>query len=218
VTLATHENVSDEELELALSMASSVALNNDFKAMMMAYNSLTPEEKALLDKLANGEPLSAEEEAYIDQYTLTPEQREAIIQEQIDMALSFGPGGVAKFLRGVADKLKVPFGTLLERVGLSGTKVFKASAKSDALKLVDDLPEAIQANTKRYFQKTSNKYTNYSVEKLSNGTYKLSMTKPGNVPGSYAVYEKTVDSAGVTINMTKTTVAPDGSIIHIKDK
>jgi filamentous hemagglutinin len=39
-----------------------------------------------------------------------------------------------------------------------------------------------------------------------------------NIPGSHAVYEKTVNSSGRTIDMHKTTYAPDGSIVHTKDK
>ncbi|MCS0588933.1 hypothetical protein ACFQ09_11580 [Massilia norwichensis] len=41
---------------------------------------------------------------------------------------------------------------------------------------------------------------------------------PGKVPGSSALYEKQIDSAGKTIQYTKTTTAPDGAIVHVKDK
>jgi hypothetical protein len=41
---------------------------------------------------------------------------------------------------------------------------------------------------------------------------------PGKVPGSKAVYQKTVDSAGTTNSMVKTTVDPKGNVVHIKDK
>lgn len=39
-----------------------------------------------------------------------------------------------------------------------------------------------------------------------------------NIPGSYARYEKVVDSSGNTISYKKTTYAPDGSVVHIKNK
>lgn len=39
-----------------------------------------------------------------------------------------------------------------------------------------------------------------------------------NIPGSYARYEKIVSGAGETVSYTKTTFAPDGSIVHIKIK
>lgn len=38
------------------------------------------------------------------------------------------------------------------------------------------------------------------------------------IPGSFATYEKQVDAAGVTLNYTKTTYAPDRSIVHVKQK
>jgi len=41
---------------------------------------------------------------------------------------------------------------------------------------------------------------------------------PGRIPGFKAIYEKQVDAAGNTILYTKTTVASDGSIVHVKQK
>jgi hypothetical protein len=38
------------------------------------------------------------------------------------------------------------------------------------------------------------------------------------IPGSFATYEKQIDAAGVTLNYTKTTYAPDRSIVHVKPK
>lgn len=38
------------------------------------------------------------------------------------------------------------------------------------------------------------------------------------VPGSYATYTKVVDDGRVTTDYYKTTVAPDGSIVHVKIK
>ncbi len=39
-----------------------------------------------------------------------------------------------------------------------------------------------------------------------------------NIKGSYAQYEKVIDSSGMTVKYTKTTYAPDGSIVHVKVK
>ena len=50
------------------------------------------------------------------------------------------------------------------------------------------------------------------------GAIHVSTKVPGRVPASYALYDKVVAASGRTIAYTKTTVAPDGSIIHIKDK
>lgn len=55
------------------------------------------------------------------------------------------------------------------------------------------------------------------VDSLGGGVV-FSATVPGKVPGSSAVYQKTVDSAGQTTGYLKTMFAPDGSVVHIKDK
>ena len=53
---------------------------------------------------------------------------------------------------------------------------------------------------------------------LKNGNYLFEATSPGKVPGSSALYQKWVNPQGQTINMSKTTYAPTGDIIHIKPK
>ncbi|WP_350016417.1 RHS repeat-associated core domain-containing protein [Rhodanobacter sp. IGA1.0] len=55
------------------------------------------------------------------------------------------------------------------------------------------------------------------VDSLGGGVV-FSATVPGRVPGSSAVYQKTVDNAGQTSSYLKTTFAPNGSVVHIKDK
>jgi len=44
------------------------------------------------------------------------------------------------------------------------------------------------------------------------------MAKPGNVPGSKAVYYKEVDANGNTIRVYKETYDPQGNLIHTKTK
>lgn len=39
-----------------------------------------------------------------------------------------------------------------------------------------------------------------------------------SIPGSFATYEKQIDDRGITLSYTKTTYAPDGSIVHVKQK
>lgn len=39
-----------------------------------------------------------------------------------------------------------------------------------------------------------------------------------NIPGSFATYEKQVDTTGKTFLYTKTTYAADGRIVHVKQK
>jgi len=53
---------------------------------------------------------------------------------------------------------------------------------------------------------------------LQNGDKIFRAEVQGKVPGSKAMYEKTINSKGETIKYDKIAYAPDGSIIHIKDK
>ncbi|WP_225447010.1 hypothetical protein [Streptacidiphilus sp. PB12-B1b] len=53
---------------------------------------------------------------------------------------------------------------------------------------------------------------------LPGGAVQFETRVPGRVPGSYALYTNQVGADGTTIGYTKTTVVPDGSIAHIKDK
>lgn len=63
----------------------------------------------------------------------------------------------------------------------------------------------------------ANSKSSAAIESLENGGYRFSATSPGEVPGSKAIYEKTVDAAGKTTGYLKTTVDPKGQIVHIKD-
>jgi hypothetical protein len=58
-----------------------------------------------------------------------------------------------------------------------------------------------------------------TIRELPGGGKAFQSTVPSaNIPGSYAVYEKQIDAYGVTLEFNKTTYAPDGSIVHVKDK
>lgn len=81
------------------------------------------------------------------------------------------------------------------------------------------LEGAVESNFKRFLRKIpSNSKASASYERLYDGSYLFQATSPGKVPGSSAMYQKWIDQQGATINMLKTTYAPDGSIIHIKSK
>lgn len=54
------------------------------------------------------------------------------------------------------------------------------------------------------------------MDRDGNATFKNEV--PGRVPGSKAVYEKTVDASGKTTAAGKTTYDPKGESIHIKYK
>ena len=103
--------------------------------------------------------------------------------------------------------------------GAGGAKnILKAGSKADAIKSVNNLPSKIQAKVKSFFKGSSNSYTNYSVKAKSDSSYIAEMTKPGNVPGSKAIYYKEIDSMGNTIKVYKKTYDPTGKLVHTKNK
>jgi hypothetical protein len=53
-----------------------------------------------------------------------------------------------------------------------------------------------------------------TVRELPGGGRVFSGEVPGRVPGSKAVYEKTVDSAGETVRYVKRTHTPTGEILE----
>jgi hypothetical protein len=83
---------------------------------------------------------------------------------------------------------------------------------------VNDLTPVQQNNLQRYVKRLPAGAEQANIIRLSDGSVAFSANVPGRVPGSYAVYTKTVDSASDTVSYTKTTYAPDGEIVHRKDK
>jgi hypothetical protein len=96
--------------------------------------------------------------------------------------------------------------------------ILNVNSKADALNSVDDLPPNIQSGVKSFFKRGSNSYVDFSVEQTENGNYIARMTKPKNVPGSKAIYYKTIDYNGNTVKVYKETYDSTGNLIHIKDK
>lgn len=97
----------------------------------------------------------------------------------------------------------------------------------DAANSVDDLGRVLShtdlnpaqlSNFTRYTKKLPAGAESTIITRGADGAVQLSTKVPGRVPGSYATYDKVVDASGTTIGYTKTTVAPDGTIVHIKDK
>lgn len=64
----------------------------------------------------------------------------------------------------------------------------------------------------------ANSKENVELRNLPNGGVAAQATSPGRTPGWNAVYEKQIDASGKTVQYTKTTNRPDGSIEHVKDK
>ena len=106
--------------------------------------------------------------------------------------------------------------------GLSGVgrriNILRATNKADALKAVEKLPSNIQLSVKRFFKRGSNQYTDFSVNSLGNGNYMAKRTKPGDVPGSKAIYYKEIKSNGETVRVFKETYDSAGKLVHVKDK
>lgn len=97
-------------------------------------------------------------------------------------------------------------------------KLLNVGTKSDAIAGVKNLPEAIQSKVKDFYRGGSNAYNNFGVEQLESGNYLVQMTKPGNVPGSYATYFKEITEVGETVITYKNTIDPFGNLVHTKIK
>jgi RHS repeat-associated protein len=82
----------------------------------------------------------------------------------------------------------------------------------------DDLSPEQRTNYNRYVRKLPAGAGNTVITRGANSVVIFNTDVPGRVPGSYATYTKTIDAGGVTIDYKKTTVTPDGSIAHVKDK
>jgi len=144
--------------------------------------------------------------------------------DEIDLAYfqSGGPYGpelvAAGYLVRRAGKLGNLVVKAIKGMGSTTQSMLKAGSKADALKAVDNLPSNVQSNVKSFFKGGSNKYTDFTVEKMSNGNYMAKMTKPGDVPGSKAIYYKEISHNGTTINVFKDTFDPAGNLVHTKPK
>ena len=121
------------------------------------------------------------------------------------MALDFFPqerllAAVGRFFRG--------FGRFFGLGGRTGVGFVDEAVK---------LTQQQASNLARFNKKLPAGNTGTVVDKLGDGVLFTSKV-PGRVPGSSAVYQKSVDAAGNTISYLKTTFDPKGNIIHIKDK
>ena len=97
---------------------------------------------------------------------------------------------------------------------LSGVAAETAGTALDA----SELSAGQASNYARYAKKLPSGARDPVITRGANGSVQFSADVPGRVPGSYATYTKIVDSGGTTTDYYKTTVAPDGSIVHVKIK
>ncbi|WP_229390883.1 DUF2341 domain-containing protein [Methanosarcina sp. DH2] len=80
-----------------------------------------------------------------------------------------------------------------------------------------DLDPKVRTNINRFLA-GKNDYTNFIIKSGGDGSYLVTATKPGNVPGSYAVYYKEISSEGITTKVWKETFDPKGNLVHNKIK
>lgn len=83
---------------------------------------------------------------------------------------------------------------------------------------VTDLNAGQLAHLTRYTSKFPATAEGTVITAGENGVVTFTTRVPGRVPGSSATYAKTVDEAGTTIGYVKTTIAPDGTVVSVKDK
>lgn len=122
VVLATHENVSDKELESALAMASSVALYNDAKEIQKIKDSITPEEKQIIRLLKEMTP---EQKAKSDAWLKALEANQALgTYDELETVLGIKfAKPLGTLIGSVATKLGTSTTVLLERLGVVSPKI-----------------------------------------------------------------------------------------------
>jgi hypothetical protein len=82
----------------------------------------------------------------------------------------------------------------------------------------DDLTPDQLTNYNRYTKKLPSGADDTVITTNPDGSVQFETRVPGRAPGSYALYTKTVGPDGTTTGYTKTTIVPDGSVAHVKDK
>ncbi len=85
---------------------------------------------------------------------------------------------------------------------------------------MSDLNPAQQSNVKRALDRTPKiDRSSLQIVRLKDGGIKITIRVAGKVPGSSATYVKIIDRNGKTVGpVKKITRAPDGKIVHIKEK
>lgn len=108
--------------------------------------------------------------------------------------------------------------TELKSIVAANEGTLLASKKSDAISISASYPQPIASSARKFFKGSSNAYNKFTITKMTDGSYHFTMEKPGNVPGSKAVYHKIVSAEGKTIEVYKDTFDPHGKLVHRKDK
>jgi len=106
-------------------------------------------------------------------------------------------------------------------VGTKGSVVSFVSfgSRQDAINGDYNAPKIVSDSIKKFFKKsTTNHFNDFKVSKNIDGTYTAIGDNPGKVKGSHAVYVKTIDSNGKTIDVYKTTYDNKNKFVHKKPK
>jgi formaldehyde-activating enzyme involved in methanogenesis len=200
VTLATHENVSDKELELALTMASSVSLNNDAKEMQKRVNSLTPEENLALKAYKSMTPEEKE------QLAIFLGDSDAGMEDASAILIPFGKP-IEGLLGGIASKLGVSTTVLLEKLGVVSPKIV-VNTLDDAKNIVSST--ATQAGRAgKDFKVASEKELNALYQSLTKNTVRTDTKLSDGVKittnylkdGSKIVYRTDSKTGGAAIDL-----------------
>jgi hypothetical protein len=93
-------------------------------------------------------------------------------------------------------------------LGASVGAVAQAASARNAARQA--LAQEIKASGERFFRKAPSGSQNFSSTANKDGSMTFRYETPGKVPGSRAVYEKTVDSSGTTVRVHKQTYDPAG--------
>ncbi len=136
--------------------------------------------------------------------TETPKHPDAI-EEVPTEAITLGIYGIGGGLRSIVGAIFGEFGTNILNSATEGS--------------IENLSLTQAGNLTRFEKNLPKNANSTKIFNLSDGSKVFQADVPANnIPGSFARYEKIVDSFGNTVKYTKTTYAPDGSIVHIKVK
>lgn len=145
------------------------------------------------------------------------------LAENMDASLSLvGSLGASAIQNKIAQKTFTQTGSQIARTNNTKIEIVSSekilSENSNPVSL-ESLNLAQKNNFKRFVDKLPQKAQAPQIIKLADGKIKFTSTVPANnIPGSKAVYEKTIDTQGQTISYIKNTFKPDGALLHSKRK
>ena len=137
------------------------------------------------------------------------------------VALAAGKLGAAALRSGAGRAIIDRLGTGAQRLCTrlaDETGSFNPFAGGGAAEEAGTLSAEQAANLARYARKLPAGAGEPQVVHLADGSVRFISDVPGQVPGSFARYIKTVDASGKTTGYVKETYDPSGALVHAKDK